>query len=90
VERPVLLEAIEHLPQARRATPAGEVVIQPLEDLVDALADERLDRLRLGGDPLDVAVLELPRAVLERGELRVAVGSQRRGFRGVGRGVRAV
>jgi hypothetical protein len=40
---------------------------------VHALADEALDRLALGGDLPEIAVLELARAALERGQPRMAV-----------------
>ena len=47
--------------------------VQALEHLVHALAHEALDRLALGGDLPEIAVLELARAALERGQPRVAV-----------------
>jgi hypothetical protein len=47
--------------------------VQALEHLVHALAHEALDRLALGGDLPEVAVLEFARAALERRQPRMAV-----------------
>jgi hypothetical protein len=67
-----LLEARHHLGQRGDPMLLAEAV-QTLEHLVHALADESLDRLGLGRDLPQVAVLELARARLERGQPRVAV-----------------
>jgi len=71
--RPVLAEAVEHLRQARRPAVARDVVVQALEDLVDALSHERFHALGVDLDVVDVAVAELARAVLERRKPRVTV-----------------
>jgi hypothetical protein len=57
------------------------VVVEALENLVDPLAQIRLDRLGVSGDALDVPILELPGAILEAGESGVAV--QCRGHAGL-------
>ena len=69
---PELVVAIDDLFHARDLVAADEDV-EPLEHLVHALADERLDPFGLARDLQDVSELELLRAVLEARQARVAV-----------------
>src|SRR5690606_12098951 len=74
VEVPVPLGAeAGHDLAERRHQPAEHELVEPLEHLVDALADEGLDALVVHLAALDVAVVELLRAVLEARQARVAV-----------------
>ena len=73
VERPVLAEAVQHLCQARGPLVTRHMMVQALQDLVDAAAHERLDPLGLDLKLVQVAVLEATRAGLEGREPRVAV-----------------
>src|SRR5690606_17977042 len=56
-----------------RHEPALDELVEPLEHLVHPLADEGLDALEVDRAALDVAVVELLRAVLEARQARVAV-----------------
>src|SRR5262249_46083122 len=65
-------EALEHAAERGHEAALHEVV-EPFEDVMDALAEEGFDRLAVDRQAFHVAVVELPRAVLEAREARVAI-----------------
>src|SRR5258706_8536393 len=70
---PVLAKALEHLCEAGRLSEARDVVIEPLEDFMDAFAHESFHAFGVDLDLVDVAILEFARTVLEGRQPRVTV-----------------